>query len=77
MRPYETKRKTTQARTGKLGHKCGKCGGYILIGGLRMGMYADDMESCLSCGLSSESPGFTKFSIYNGIVHSEWVEMKA
>lgn len=71
MRPYETKRKTTTARSGKLGHRCPKCKtGYILIGGLRMGFYVSDMESCLSCGLSSESTGWTD------VVKNEWIEMK-
>jgi hypothetical protein len=76
MRPYETKRKTTQTRTGKLGHRCPKCRGYILIGGSRSGMYAADLESCLSCGVSSESPGFIKYTLDRGVVVSEWVEMK-
>ncbi len=72
MRPYETKRKTTEVRSGTLGHKCPKCKtGYILIGGLRMGMYVDDIESCLSCGMSSESTGYTD------VIKNEWVELKA
>ena len=74
MRTLEHKRSPVKVK-GRFGHRCPKCGGYILIGGLRMGMYADDIESCLSCGLSSESPGFVRFSVDRGVVSSEWVEM--
>ncbi len=74
MRKYEHKGPPVKAK-GRLGHRCPKCRGYILIGGLRMGMYVDDIESCLSCGLSSESPGYVRFSLDRGVVNSEWVEM--
>ncbi len=62
MRSYERRGPPPKARHSKLGRKCPKCKtGYILVGGLRSGMYAEDMESCLSCGLSSESPGYARF----------------
>ncbi len=70
MRPYERKGPPVKAHQGRLGHKCPKClTGYILIGGLRLGGYAGDIESCLSCGLSSESVGYTD------VIKNEWVEL--
>ncbi len=69
MRPYERKGPPVKAHQGRLGHRCQKCGGYILTGGLRLGGYAGDIESCLGCGLSSESTGYTD------VIKNEWVEL--
>lgn len=73
MRKYEKRGSLIKYRAGKLGYRCPKCCGYILIGGLRMGMYADDIESCLSCGLSGESPGYVEFTLNRGVVSNEWM----
>ncbi len=70
MRPYETKRKTTEVRSGTLGNRCQKCGGYILIGDTRFGTTAPEIEHCFNCGLNSESTG------YMDALENKWIELK-
>lgn len=48
-----------QGRIGvRLGHRCPKCRGAILRGGVRMGLPAADIETCVNCGLTNESGSY-------------------
>lgn len=49
----------------RFGARCPKCGGLVVPGGARFGVYAADIQTCFNCGLTNESASY--FDASNGV----------
>ena len=61
--PQEDRTPRTAAKlSARLGHRCPKCNGAILHGGVRNGLPAADIDTCVNCGLTNESGSYLNAS---------------